>query len=80
MHIAHSPGITPAGAGMENSVEWIATGVRRRDERAVALLTGWPTDRDRVRYSVDQAADELMHSHFAPCRARSGGRPARSCS
>ncbi|MET9265302.1 hypothetical protein [Amycolatopsis sp. NPDC004079] len=68
VHVAHSPGITPSGAGMENFVEWIATGVRLRDDRAIALLTGWPTDRDH--YSSHPDPDELMRSHFAPCRRK----------
>lgn len=63
VHVAHSPGISPAGAGMENFIEWIATGVHRRDPRAIALLTSWPTDRDGP-----YTDDELMRSHFAPCK------------
>lgn len=68
VYVAHSPGITPAGAGMENFVEWIATGVRLRDDRAVALLTGWPTALNP--HSLHPAPDELMRSHFAPCPGR----------
>jgi|GEM_PF-4736021 len=44
LHIAHSPGITASGAGMVNFVEWIGTGIHRRDPQALALLISWPTD------------------------------------
>lgn len=62
VHVAHSPGFQ-TGGGMENFIEWIATGVRRRDPRAVALLTSWPPD-------INDGIDELMRSHFA---VRKGG-------
>src|SRR5690606_6547484 len=42
VHVAHSPGGGLRGGGMYNFVEWIATGVRRRDPHAAALLTSWP--------------------------------------
>lgn len=64
VHVAHSPGYQ-RGGGMENFVEWVATGVRRRDPRAIALLTSWPTDATAARF------DELVRSSFAP---REGGR------
>jgi len=45
VHVFHSPGLD-RGGGMLNFVEGIATQIRRRDDRAIALLTAWPTDFD----------------------------------
>lgn len=58
VHVAHSPGFH-RGGGMVNFIEWIATGVRRRDSRAIALLASWPTDVDEL---LDD--DALTRSHF----------------
>lgn len=63
VHVAHSPGLQ-RGSGMWNFVEWIATGVRRRDPHAVALLTSWPPD-------TGAGHDLLTRCVFAP---RAGGR------
>lgn len=63
VHVAHSPGFGVEGGGMENFVEWIATGVRVRDPAAIALLTSWPPDQHRVNN------DELMRHHFDAHRA-----------
>jgi hypothetical protein len=60
VHVMHSPGLDHGG-GMENFVEWVATAVRVRDPRAVALLTSWPTDKDRA--PVD---DHLMRHVMGP--------------
>lgn len=59
VHVAHSPGSGLRGGGLYNFVEWIGTGIRRRDPRAVALLTSWPPDEERP-----PLVNEVVRIHF----------------
>lgn len=59
VHVAHSPGSGLRGGGLYNFVEWIGTGIRRRDPDAAALLTSWPPDEER-----SPLVNEVVRIHF----------------